>query len=324
MVIIAPLFLISISYLMGVLLKGLFCDDDGRVVRTCLIGTFFVVIVWEIYIQICGEILDDFTLACKVFNVIMVVFLLLSLFLNKKAIAAHFEVKNSVQLLPVILIFLGVMISVVCYISLEPDTVGDNSLETINTVQATNRIFDFEPLTGKAYTGSDPMPLTERIVTLPLFYAYITELFKAKADTVVFTAMPLWVLILTIFAYSVWADAFFESGDKVYRTMFFVCGIIILNLFGAFSQNSTYYYQTLKGFTGQTFCYSVLIPFAVYECFDGMRSKKWQSGIYILMAFACTIFVTKIQTGLVPFSIAVALAFIVSLGIQMGRYVWRR
>lgn len=324
MVIIAPLFLISISYLLGVLLKGILCDDDGRVVRTCLIGTFFVVVIWEIFIQICGELIRDFSLSCKIFSVIILLLILISLLVNKKTIGKHFEVKNSISLLPVVLIFLGVMVSVVCYVCLEPDTVGDSSLETINTVRATNSIFEYEPLTGRAYTVDDPMPATERIITLPIFYAYITELFGAKPDSMVFTAMPLWVLILTIFAYSVWADAFFENDNVVMRNMFFVIGIIILNLFGAFSQNSTYYYQTLKGFTGQTFCYSVLIPFAVYECFEGIKNRKWQSGIYILMAFLCTLFVTKIQTGLVPFGIALVLAFVVSVGYQIGRYVWRR
>lgn len=324
MVIIAPLFLISISYLLGVLLKGIFRDDDGRVVRTCLIGTFFVVIVWEIYIQICGQLSIGFSISCKIFSAVIMVLILISLLVNKKTIASHFAVKNSTKILPLLLILLGIMISIICFVLLEPDTAGDSSLETINTVQATDSILGYEPLTGRAYSAESPMPVTKRIITLPLFYAYITDLFGAKADTVVYTAMPLWVLILTIFAYSVWVDAFFESNNAVTRTTFFVCGVIVLNLFGAFSQNSTYYYQTLKGFSGQTFCYSVLVPFAIYECFEGVRSKKWQSGVYILMAFLCTVFVTTIQTGLVPFSIALILAFIVSIGYQVGRYVWRR
>lgn len=325
MVIIAPLFLISISYLTGVLLKGLLCDDDGRVVRTCLIGTFFVVILWEIIIQVSAVYIDDFTFACRIFSFILLLILIASVILFRKTIKKHFEIKNAVQAMPLIIIFLSIMASVVCFMLLQPDTAGDSSVETINTVMTRNSIFGYNPLTGQAYTEDNPMPVTDKIITIQLFYAYISKIFGAGADTTVFVVMPIWVLILTIFAYSVWSDAFFEEDDKVMRTMFFVCGIIILNIFGAFSKNSTFYYQTLKGFTGETLCYSVLIPFAVFECFDGMRNRKWQSGIYIIMAFAVTLFVARIQTGLVPFSIALILAFLVSGGYQIGRYAkWRQ
>lgn len=318
MVIIAPLFLISISYLLGVMLKGLLRDNDGRPTRTCLIGTFFVLILWEIFIHAGVSIINDFHLISLVFSLVLIALLLLSIAINKKIIISDFEVKNSVSVLPLVIICLSILISVAFFLILEPDRTGDSSLETVNTVLTTNKCFEYDPLTGQAYEPGE-LGMAEKMVVLPYFYGYITELFGADAEEVVSGAMPVWVLIMSIFAYYVWADAFFVENDKVKRTMFFVCGMIILNLMGTFSENSTFYYQTVKGFSGETFCYSVLIPFSVYECFQGITKKKWQSGIYLLMAASCTLMAAKIQTGMVPFAIALSLAFFVSLGLRVRR-----
>ncbi len=318
MVIIAPLFLISISYLLGVMLEGLLRDNDGRLTRTCLIGTFFVLILWEVFIQVGVKIINDFRFISLLFSIGLLILLVLSITFNKKTIAEHFEVKNSVSALPLIIIFLSVMASVIFFLILEPDSSGDNSLETVNTVLATNTCFEVNPLTGQNYRDGE-LGMAEKIVTLPYFYGYITELFDANPENMVLGSMPVWVLLMSIFAYYVWADAFFDEENKIRRTMFFVCGIIVLNLMGTFSVNSTFYYQTLKGFSGETFCYSVLIPFSIYECFYGINKRKWQSGIYLLMAFACTLISAKIQTGLVPFAVALSLAFVVSLGLRIRR-----
>lgn len=318
MVIIAPLFLISISYLLGVMLSGLLRDNDGRPTRVCLIGTFFVLILWEIFVHVGTSIANDFHFISLAFSLGLLLLLIISIVVNKKKIAAHFEVKNSVTLLPLVIIFLSLMASVICFLVLEADGSSDSSLETVNTVMTTNTCFKINPLTGQDYAAGE-LETADKLITLPYFYGYITELFGTDSETVVLGAMPVWVLVLTIFAYYVWADAFFEEENKIRRTMFFVCGIIVLNLMGTFSTNSTFYYQTLKGFSGETFCYSVLIPFAVYECFYGITKRKWQSGIYLLMAFACTLIVTKIQTGMVPFAIALSLAFLVSLGLRVRR-----
>lgn len=319
MVIIAPLFLISISYLFGVLLKRVLCDDDGRLVRTCLIGTFFVMILWSVFVLVGTTIIDDFRLISRLYSITLLILMAISAWINKKKIVADFEVKKSVSVLSVVIIVLAIMTSAIVFLVVEPDTYGDSSIETVNTVLTTNTFYGYNPLTGKAYGDQFAMPFIDRVRVLPFFYAYVSNLLGARSLNIVEEAMPLWILILSLFSYYVWVDAFFEEKDKVKRTLFFTCGIIALNLMGAFSMNSAFYYQTLKGFSGETFCYSILIPFAVYECFEGMNKRKWQSGIYLLMAIICTFLVTKVQTGIVPFAIVLLLSFVVSIGYRIRR-----
>ena len=53
MAFIVPIFMLSIAYFTGLTVMKLFCDDKTSIIETCLVGTFFLMIISQIVVLIC-------------------------------------------------------------------------------------------------------------------------------------------------------------------------------------------------------------------------------------------------------------------------------
>lgn len=316
----SPLFMLTIAYVLGSLLKVIFRDDDDRVTETCLIGTFFVLIVWQIILLICDKAGLEFGIAFKMMVATMLVMFSVSLVLCRNKFKNKLMITNRLSVVPVILIGFILVIEIFCFFIFFPDRVGDYSVEIVNTVMVTDSIYGFDPLTGAQRIVD--IPILEKLNILPYMYTFLCKLFGTGSFIMVYRCVPMWVLALNFMVYGMWADTFFDKTEKKgYEIAIFLVGVGALNLCGTFSKDSIFYYLTLKGFTGDSFCYSVLIPFVLYEFFDVFKRKNYKKIIYIILAGISVLLVADIHKGMVSFMIASAMCMIIALGYKIRRYI---
>ena len=320
MVYLSPLFLVTISYLIGVMIQKLLRDDDGRLVKTCLVGTFFLFILWEADILLCDALHLDFYFTVKMFSALLFTLFVFSLVLCRKEIHDRLIMNEVIQWYPVIIIGIVVLIQIVVFIFISPDTKGNNIIETVNTCIETGTVYQYDPLTGAPLENE--LTFEEKLVSLPYFYAYICELFGAKSSIVVYRCMPMCIMFFSIMVYSLWADSFFVNDSrKIVKMAYFIAGVGLVFLCGSFAGDSLFYYQMQKGYTGETICFSVFVPFVMYECYVCIAEKKWQSIVYLFIVLMDSLFISDYQKGIVPLGISLVICCLIAIGYRIRRYV---
>lgn len=319
MIYLAPLFLLTISYLAGALVRKVVRDNDGRVVKTCLVGTFFVLILWSVVLNAFDLMGFSFSTISRIFTIILLIIFFLSLLICRTEIRQQLKMDRGISVVAVLIVSVTYLIMFVCLFLISPDTDYSCTVETVNSLRITNDAFSFNPYTGQPV---ESVSILERLNSLPYFYGYIAEVFNAKTSSVLYRAIPAWVMALSFMAYSEWAEFFFGKEKKQrFGIAFFICGLGIINLCGTFSANSVYYCQMLKGFTGEALCFGTIIPFCVSECFVHLRNKKHLSGIYILMCIVTASNAGGLEKGFIPVVTTVCICVGIALGYRLRRYL---
>ena len=314
----APLFLLAIAYVYGALIKAIIRDNDAGIVKTCIIGTFFVLISFDVFLFFFDAMGMGFRLLSLSYSLFLLVLFVMALFIVRKKIIQKTNLEKQLSPYPVISIGSVVFVCFVCFCIFNPDITGDASVETVNTVLSTDSLFGFNCYTGNVrYT---PVSLNDKLNVLPYLYTYLTDIFNCKASTLVYRSIPLWTLSLSLMVFALWADLFFEKDTKKSGYVYaFICGVGVLALCGTFSENSIYYYLILKGFSPLSFIFWIVIPFNIYELYITFKYKKWSNIVYILMTGLSAAAVASVQRGLIPFLISSALCILVILGYRIRR-----
>ena len=316
----APLFLIITAYLVGVLVQTIFCDSDGRITKSCLVGTFFLLILWEALLLLFDWFSMGFAITVKVYSATILGLTVLSLVIGRYRIKLMITKERMINIVPVLILFLCLLLEITVYRYVVPDFAGELAVEKINTVLTTDMPYGYDCLTGMALT--EEMPLLDKIVNLPLLYGYMCSLFETSPFDMVYKCIPVWVTVLEYMVYGLWSDLLFEKDDKKnVKTVLFICGVTALNICGAFSKYSIFYYLTFKGFSGETVMYLVIFPYALYEMIYGFSSRKSVSYAYVVLAGICSLFATGIERGIVPFMFMIIICLMIMWGYRFRRYL---
>ena len=323
MVYLAPVFLIIISYLAGELFCKIFCDNTKNLVEKCLIGTLFVLISWGLYVTIMRGFTDSFSSIAWSYSVFLLALFTAALLFSWKNIKKNLEVKNVSSLWPVVICLSIILVQFLAIALVKPNAVYDYTLETVNTTLATDNLFDYHPGMGilVEYAVSD----RGKLVTLPLFYAYLSKIFGGHPARIVYMMIPMWGILLNFMVYGLWADGLLEDDkEKGSKKTLFLVGLGLLNIGGLFVNESVFYYIMEKGFTGKSICYNMIIPYMIYLAYNIVVKKRYKDIIYLLMAVGSTVAITDIQTGLVPALICLAVMTIIALVYKIGGMIkWR-
>lgn len=320
MVYLAPLFLIIISYIMGSLLCTGVKDKPVHPAEVCIIGTMSVLLLWEAIILPSIKLLASFAVVSVTYSIILIGIVVLSLILARKFIAQNMRVSEPISPVPVIIIGIILGIQIAFFFLFYPDRNYDFTLETVNTTLESDLIYENHPGMGSTFLYG--ITFRGKIVTFPLFIAYLAKLFPGNVPCLVYRSIPTWTLFCSFMVYGLWAKALFtedKQGKK--KGTFFLLGVGLLNIFGSFSKDCIFYYQMFRGFSGDTFCYTVLIPYAVYRSFQLFYNKKYGSVIYIMMVAMTCLCVTDVKKGFVPMIICMVISGIVALGYRIRRWL---
>lgn len=156
---------------------------------------------------------------------------------------------------------------------------GDMTVETVNTMLATDTLYQVNPMTGLPYVQGLPMRL--KILCLPTLYAMLCKLFGMSAAELVRGLMPLITLIGGYLAYYTAAQAVFP-GDRRKRGIFLVITALILWV-GNYTYGMDGFGMQYAGFRGVSFRGLILLPYT----FGLILRKKWRLLPLCILAEAC-------------------------------------
>ena len=323
----APIVLLALAYAYGTFIKVIVRDDDSRIGESCIIGTFFVLILWEVVTLIYDRYIkidNIFDIVKRTYTLLLIgIFILAASFVYKR-VFKKIKIEKSIEKLPIIIVAAVLVFEFMGFFIFHPDIRGDLSVETVNTITVTNNFFDYDYATGQIRESA--LTLKEKFNVLPLFYSYLTDVFKENASIVVFRCVPMWVLALSFMSYGLWAEMLFGNDEKKsLREALFLVGVGMINLCGTFSENSIFYYQSMKGFSSNTFCYTIIIPFTIYEFYSLFSNHRIKCLVYILLAGVTALFVSSFANGLIPFGISSLLCVLIAIGYKVRRKMrWRK
>lgn len=334
-----PFFLITASYLCGRVLQGFFVkcksSDLNNVERnnaptltkageTCLIGMFALLLLWEALVLPAIKLLLSFRLLTQIYSV------LLLLVCAKGAINCSREQgKNryvpepgwlsAVTILAVLVFFA----QVVSFFFFYPDTSNDATVETVITTLSSDLIYENHPYMGSTFVYG--ITFRGKLVTLPLFYAYLKLITGSRAVTIVYRLAPFMSLLLNYIVYGIWIEHFTEQSKdraRLKALCFLILGL--LNLSGSFSHDSVFYYLIHKGFRGETIVFGTVLPYVLFLCFRIFAHHEYKKLIWLAMALAVTIPLADVQRGLLPCGICVLTMLLIVLVWELGKKVKRK
>lgn len=171
------------------------------------------------------------------------------------------EEKGKEKIIYILLIFCVFLLQVFLIFYFAPVTGDDNTMEVVQTTLTTNTIGMYHPLTGRLYeTGPT---LQGKLLSLPVFYAYMIQIFSAEPAVFLYRIIPIWVLLMTYLAYSLIGNELFHDEEKEKKKQLFLFFYSVLLLFGGYLF-TTPGYQLLHGsWKGEGIVVTVLIPYLI-------------------------------------------------------------
>lgn len=321
-----PAFLLFAAYLMGSLIKKLLQDSEQKFPEAVLTGTLLMFLLWEFLVLPAIRLVASFAVVSRIYSgLLLAIFILSFIFCNKemrkqwKTVSVHF---SGIILAAVVLFAMQIG----CFLMLTPDVSGDFTVETVNTTIQSDLIYENHPGMGDTFVYG--ITFRGKLVSLPLFYAYLKELFSVgelfpcHTSVLVYRIIPIWGLMLSYMVYGLWAEVFFgktEMGRN--RAALFFVGLGLINIFGACSEDSIFYYQLYRGFRGETIVFAVLIPYTIYLCWQIYGNKKYASVIYLIMTGITTLILTDYQKGIMPFAMVFSICTMIAAGYWLRRWL---
>lgn len=320
MVILLPVFLLFLAYLAGILIQKIIGATEGKIQETILIGSMFLFLAWEFLVLPAIKLLASFALVTRVYSIMLLTICTLSVLCCRKEMKMQWTVQKIWLPKAAFVVILLFLLEIGCFIFIMPDVGNDYTVEMVNTTLQSDLIYENHPFMGDTFVYG--ITFRGKLVSLPLFYAYLTAIFHCHATEVVYRMVPIWVLALSYISYGLWANLFFEKTKySEWKTVFFYMGLTLLNLFGSFSKQSIFYYQLNRGFLGETIVFSVWIPYGIYLCCNLFGNKKYCSIIYLIMVVLTLLTLVDYEMGLIPFLLILVILSCIALGYRIRRWL---
>ncbi len=212
---------------------------------------------------------------------------------------------RSQQLLTVVFILSVVFQIIVIMTGDRNCDTGDMTLETVRTFLAQDQVYNTNPLTGQPYTAG--VPLRIKILSLPGLYASVCTVTGLDAELVVCRIMPVIVLLISYFVYSVLGNILFGK-DRTGRLLMLLV-ISVLYWCGDYMDAMDGFLLLHSGYRGISIRNGILIPFTFAMCLQ----KKWKAAVLAILAEACIVWTLY---GLGSCALVVAVMLLIDLWIR--------
>lgn len=158
---------------------------------------------------------------------------------------------------------------------------NDITGETVQTMLASDGIYTVNPMTG--FFFEEGMPLRLRILCLPTLYAAVCRFTGIPAQTLVYSIVPMLVLLLSYLVYSRYAAWFFPKEEK--KQLLFMLFVVLLYQLGSYGTVTDSFFLFFRGFQGAAYRACVILPYALLCSLKG----KWKSVILCALAEVCVV-----------------------------------
>ncbi len=194
-----------------------------------------------------------------------------------KDMERHETVPTSLVLL-VLVIYLAQSLFIFCR---NPILIpGDITLETVQSFLAEDGIYRVMPLTG-AYSEQG-MPLRYTILSLPTFYAVLSEKMNLDAELVVCHIVPVVILGISYLAYFRLSESLF--GRKAWKQR--CCFVLAVELLFVFSDQAVFldgFAALHAGYLGTSIRNLILVPYVI----SAMLERRYWKAILCVLAEVC-------------------------------------
>lgn len=315
----APIFLLTIAFVIGEFILNLL-RRRTNVCEASIIGSCFIFVSFECLFLLASHMGFDFLVLVRMYSIFLCAVTAAAFFMFSKQILASVRFKDVPNQVAIISVVLIVLIQIIMILIVYPQNTFDYTVEIVNTTIASNSMYINHPGTGQVLELG--MKASGRYVSLPILYAYLADIFSANSLVLVYKIIPVWVLIMSFYSYSLIARLLFKDvkNSEMVQT-FFLVGLGLLNLLGALSGSSVFHYQIYRGFKGETICYVVLMPYVIYLMYAILAKEDRRSIFLLILVLLASFSLCRYSVGLFPLLMTVAISIIVSTGYHLRRRV---
>lgn len=142
-------------------------------------------------------------------------------------------------------------------------------------------IYTVNPMTG--FPFEEGMPLRLRILCLPTLYAAVCRFTGIPVQTLVYSIVPMLVLLLSYLVYSRFAVYFFPEDEK--KQLLFLLFVVLVYQFGSCGMVTDGFFLFFRGYQGAAFRVCVILPYALLCSLKG----EWKSVLLCALAEVCVV-----------------------------------
>ncbi len=158
---------------------------------------------------------------------------------------------------------------------------GDMMVETVETFLDTDRVYEINPLTGRAYESG--IPLRIKILGLPTLYGAMCSLFGIAGVDLVWRYIPLMVLLLSYAAFWLIGKTLFDGEKESEKRLVFMVLVALIFCVGDYMYGMDGFGILHCGFQGSVIRNVVLVPYT----FALTLRRKWRVTALVILAEAC-------------------------------------
>ncbi len=188
------------------------------------------------------------------------------------------------RLYPVLFVIIGALLLfqfIWNYGMQTPYIAGDITVETVQTMLASDGIYTVNPMTGQAFTAG--MPLRLEILVLPTLYAALCSFTGISARIMCYGIIPALVLFISYLVYGRWAAYLFPKEGK--KQALFLLFTALVYQFGCYSGAMDGFTLFFCGYRGAAIRVGIILPYTLLCSLQ----KKWKSVILCLLAEICVV-----------------------------------
>ncbi len=323
MYIIGVILLFILPFAAGIVCKSILRWKETNQIETYLIGFFFLFFLQAVVLIPFVWMGKSLTQASGVMTVLALAVLILGLVCA--IVSAVYKSKKhagAVQKMPwkkteraYALLMIFVFLLLLLRMALGMDLLrNDIVLETVQTTLQSDGLFVTHPLTGRVMEAG--MIASKKIVTLPLFYACISQITGVDADVLLYFVMNAMVLLCSYFSVSLlFSKVSLPTRGK--RNIFLIIyGLLILA--GDYHMGTISYRLLYQGYEGMTICFGVILPYLLYLIISWYKKEieeekntlvnRMMHLLKILLGLVVSVLVTGLGTGFVFLFMAIVLA----------------
>lgn len=317
MTIVLILYLIIVPFLLGTLACNIIKEKGRNQIETYLTGVLFLFLLFQGLMVLTIKAEFTFHRLVTVFSLITAVLCITSLAVCRRELIKSLKIRP-VKLYSFTIIAIVLFVAQALFLWLELPELGNSiTVETVQTTIATDSVYRFHPSTGTPF--SPGMTFLGKLVSLPIFYSYLCDMFELDILQGVCQIIPIWLLLLSYMGYGLLASRILEGGtDKGKKVAMFLAGYGVFNLFGNYSSLMTPYQIFHSGFEGNTITMTVLLPMLMCELLQMVnqleagekrffKSGMWRSGLGILLLIAATVCITGVDSAFYRILISIIL-----------------
>lgn len=321
--------IITMPYMAGYILKCVVNNKEISQIETYLTGFFFVFLLQGVVTFIQYMIRGcSFDKLCSSYNIAFIV--LIAAFLacviarlilrivkgkGEKVYHPKFRKVEYVLIAIALVLFVGIVLRVVGlldYLRL------DMMLPTIRTTLATGTIYEYNPITSEPFTLG--LIASKKIISLPIFYAYICRLFGIAEPILIYVIMTLQTLVCTVFACLIFMMPVLRSRVK---SILFTVFLAVVILSGDYFSGSIGFKLLWNGYSGDAIVAGTILPYVMYIITDWYRSirdageKAWSPAVInllkLILCVGASLFITGITSGILLIMIEASLLGVASI-----------